>query len=176
MLISTDLRIEKSDWLERMLLPTQEPDVIAVCGSVLSPDGLVLHAGLVLGRDADLRPAMRGFDPHGDGYAGSMSCAREISTTWADIVLLRRSALGAYLTGAIAYRSADFLVADLVLRATRSGLRAICVPEVRAYCSEPAAPAAPRIDALVFTDVWEDVAREDPYYNPNFLGGRADYT
>ena len=176
MLISADLRIEKSDWLERMLLPTQEPDVIAVCGSVLSPDGLVLHAGLVLGRDADLRPAMRGFDPHGDGYAGSMSCAREISTTWADIVLLRRSALGAYLTGAIAYRSADFLVADLVLRATRSGLRAICVPEVRAYCSEPAAPAAPPIDALVFTDVWEDVAREDPYYNPNFLGGRADYT
>ena len=175
-LISAGLRIEQWDWLERMLLRTQEPDVIAVCGSVLSPDGLVLHAGLVLGRDAELRPAMRGFDPHGDGYAGSMSCAREISTTWADIVLLRRSALGAYLTGAIAYRSADFLVADLVLRATRSGLRAICVPEVRAYRSESAAPAAPPIDALVFRDVWEDVARKDPYYNPNFLGGATDYT
>lgn len=175
-LISVDVRIESTDWFERLLLPMQEPDVMAVCGSVLSPEGSVLEAGLAVGRDAELRPAMQGFDPHGDGYAGSMSCAREISTASADIVLLRRSALTACLAGASAYRSAAFLVADLILRATRSGLRAICIPEVRAYRSEPAVPAAPPLDAMVFRDVWEGIALEDPYYNPNFLGQRADYT
>jgi SAM-dependent methyltransferase len=175
-LISADVRIESTDWLERLLLPSQEPDVVAVCGTVLSPEGSVSHAGLVLGRDAELRPAMRGFDPLHDGYAGSMSCAREISTAWADVVLLRRSALSAYLTRATAYRSAAFLVADLILRATRSGLRAICIPEVRAHRSEPAGPVAPPIDAMVFRDVWEGIAPVDPYYNPNFLGEGADYT
>jgi 2-polyprenyl-3-methyl-5-hydroxy-6-metoxy-1,4-benzoquinol methylase/GT2 family glycosyltransferase len=144
-LISADVRIEPTDWLERLLLPTQQSDVMAVCGSVISPEGSVLHAGLVLGRDVELRPAMQGFDPDGDGYAGSMSCAREISSACADIVLLRRSAFSACLAGANTYRSADFLVADLILRATRSGLRAICVPEIRAYRGEIPAPAAPPI-------------------------------
>jgi glycosyltransferase involved in cell wall biosynthesis len=172
--ISAGLTIEPTNWLERLLLATQESDVMAVCGSILTPNGLISNAGLIVGRGAELRPAMYGFHPDGDGYAGSLSCAREVSAVSAEIVVLRRSAVASYLSVIPAYRSADFLVADLVLRATQSGLRAICVPQVRARCQESS--VRHRFDTMVFKDIWESELSGDRYYNPNFRNHRADYT
>ena len=51
---------------------------------------------------------MQGFEPDADGYAGSLSCAREISAAWADLVLLRRSALASILPKSSVYVTADF--------------------------------------------------------------------
>jgi hypothetical protein len=175
---SVEVTIESTGWLERLLLAAQEPDVAAVCSSVLSPDGLVLHAGWVVGFDGELRPAMRGLDPQSDGYAGSMSCAREISASSADLVLLRRSAIAAHLQFDLLYTGADSLIGDLIFRMTRSGLRAICVPNVRARRSGQKEPlSGDRLDGLIFQDIWANTAvTGDPFYNPNFLPDRADYT
>ena len=75
------------------------------------------------------------------------------------------------------YVTADFLVADLTLRATRSGLRAICVPFVKARrFATTKADADHRLDALLYQDVWGGEAVGDRFYNPNFLNVRADYT
>jgi hypothetical protein len=175
---SVEVTIESTGWLERLLLAAQEPDVAAVCSSVLSPDGLVLHAGWVVGFDGELRPAMRGLDPRSDGYAGSMSCARETSASSGDLVLLRRSAIAAHLHSDLLYTGADFLIADLIFRMTRSGLRAICDPNVRARRSDRTKPSSgDRLDGLIFQDIWANTAvTGDPFYNPNFLPDRADYT
>jgi O-antigen biosynthesis protein len=174
--VSADIVIETDDWMEWLVLATQECDVAVVCPSVLSADGLLAHAGLVVGRDGAVRPAMRGFEPDSDGYAGSLSCAREISAAWADLVLLRRSPLVSLLPPDPAYVTADFFVADLTLRATRSGLRAICVPNVRVRrLSTTDADGDHRLDGLVYQDLWAGEAVGDPFYNPNFIDIRADY-
>jgi O-antigen biosynthesis protein len=130
-----------------------------------------------VGSDAATRPAMHGFEPESDGYNGSLSCAREISAAWADVALLRRAPLANFLTLNPVYATADFLVADLTLRATRSGLRAICVPCVKARrLAKTKADADHRLDALLYQDVWGGEAVGDRFYNPNFLNVRADYT
>jgi hypothetical protein len=73
--------------------------------------------------------------------------------------------------------TADFLVADLTLRATRAGLRALCVPYVRArQLARTEDDEARRLDALLFQDHWAGKAVFDPFYNPNFIGMIADYT
>jgi O-antigen biosynthesis protein len=175
--MSADVAIETDSWMELLAVATQEREVAVACPVVLSADGLIAHAGLVVGSDASVRPAMRGLQPQGDGYAGSLSCTREISAAWADVVLLRRSAIASFLSPKSVYFTADFLVADLTFRATRAGLRALCVPSVRAR--QPMrieADKARRLDGLLFQDLWAGKAVVDPFYNPNFVETRGDYT
>jgi glycosyltransferase involved in cell wall biosynthesis/SAM-dependent methyltransferase len=174
--MSTEIVIETEDWLESVVSAAQERDVVVACPAVLSIDGSIAHAGFIIGGNGGVRPAMRGLDPESDGYAGSLSCAREISAAWADLVLLRRSPLVPLLPPHLGYFTADFLVADLTLQATRSGLRAVCVPYVRAR--RPATTEADEdhlLDALLFEDIWTSKAVRDPFYNPNFADMRSDY-
>ena len=177
MIISADIAIETTDWLELLAVAAQELDVVAACPMVLSVDGLVMHAGLIVAPDGSLKPAMVGFQPDVDGYAGSLSCAREISAAWADVVLLRRSLIATLLQPEPAYATADFLVADLTLRATRLGLRVVCVPYVRTrHFRTTDATAESRLDAALQRDIWANAAIRDPFYNPNFRGSHADYS
>ena len=138
--ISANVTIETDAWMEKLLIAAQESDVCAVCPAILSSDRLIAHAGLVVDGDGKCCPAMQGFRPDGDGYAGSLSCVREISAAWADLVLLRRSALTDFLPQNSVFVTADFLIAHLILRATRSGLRALCVPHVQAAAQRPGSP------------------------------------
>jgi hypothetical protein len=175
--LSAAVAIETDGWLEALALAAQESDVAVVCPAILSPNGLVAHAGLITCKDGTLRPAMRGFDPENDGYAGSLSCAREISAAWADVVLLRRSALVPFISHEQVFVTADYFVADLALRATRSGLRAICIPYVRArHLQATATNGRHRLDGLLHEDIWAATRVADPFYNPNFVDNRADYT
>jgi SAM-dependent methyltransferase len=175
--MSADVAIETDGWMELLTVAMQECEVAVACPAVLSADGLIAHAGLIVGSDAGVRPAMRGLEPQSDGYAGSLSCAREISAAWADVVLLRRSAIASLLPSKKVYITADFLVADLTLRATSAGLRALCVPYVRARQTvRTESDEARRLDALLFQDIWAGKAVVDPFYNPSFVETRADDT
>jgi O-antigen biosynthesis protein len=132
---------------------------------------------LIVAPDGGLKPAMAGFPPDVDGYAGSLSCAREVSAVRADVVLLRRSLLATLLQPEPMYTTTDFFVADLTLRATTSGLRVVCVPYVRARRLRTIeASAESRLDAALQRDIWSNAAIRDSFYNPNFRGGHADYT
>lgn len=175
--VAADVAIETDCWIELLAVAAQEPDVAAACATVLSVDGLVAHAGLIMASNGSVKPAMRGFHPDVDGYAGSLSCAREISAAWADVVLLRRSAIAPLLPPKPNYVTADFFVADLTLRATRSGLRVLCIPYVRGRRLATAdADAERQLDGLVQQDIWAGATLRDPFYNPNFVDSRGDYT
>ena len=174
--ISADVTIETDDWMERLVLAAQESDVCAVCPAILSGDRIIANAGLVVDKEGKCWPAMQGFPPDGDGYAGSLSCAREISAAWADLVLLRRPALASFLPKSSVYATADFLIADLILRATTSGLRAVCVPYVQACRAATLEPDGDhRLDACLYQDIWAGKITGDPFYNPNFADARGNY-
>ena len=140
-------------------------------------DGVVEHAGAVVGADGKIRSSMRGFQPDSDGYAGSLSCTREISACWADLVTLRRSAIAPLLPPFPIYSTVDFMVADLALRATRTGFRTICNPRVKARLSGlREADGIRDLDDVIFVDVWSGETKGDPFYNPSFRNDRIDYT
>ena len=175
--MSADLSIPEPHWLSYLLLSAQEPDVAVVSATLLANDGSVEHAGSVIGSDGRVRSSMRGFNAESDGYAGSLSCPREISTCWGDLVVLRRSAIVPLLPVVPIFSTVDFFVADLALRATRGGSRAICTPRVKASLLGVRKRDGIRdLDAMIFSDIWSGETKRDPFYNPQFQNERTDYT
>jgi hypothetical protein len=92
--------------METLVLAAQESDVCAVCPAILSGDRLIANAGLVVTKRKCGRHAR---SPDGDGYAGSLSCARDLQhgPTVRSVALrwprFSRSSV---------YATADFLIAD----------------------------------------------------------------
>ena len=111
------------DWLDHLLLYADLPDVAAVAPLIVDRRGRVEQAGLILGADSEWEPAMRGWDPAEDGYAGSLSCARDVSAVSGAAALISRAKLtelggfsGAFATGELAW-------VELSVRAAAAGLR-----------------------------------------------------
>jgi hypothetical protein len=167
---SAGLNIEPDAWINWLTRPMHEPDVACVCPLVCAPDGCVAHAGLIVGRDGHPHLALSGSDPTTDGYAGSMSCAREVSAAWGELVLLRRTAVLSVISANPVFWTSDFFIADLTLRCTKKGLRTICVPQVRAQrTGQVEMDEQRRLDDSLFCDVWgEEARRGDPFEIPNF--------
>jgi len=167
-LMSGELEICSEAWLENLLLEAEAPDSGCVAPLVLQHSGKVLHAGLVLGINGSVGFAMNGWDADADGYAGSLSCAREVVAVAGDCFMISRDLLDEL--GGLSYLTNGVLAgADLSLRAHVRSKRNLCTPRVvlryRRSHSEEVAP----IEEIAFVDAWQNVlARGDPYHNPNF--------
>ena len=183
-----DLEVLTPDWLEHLLLGCELPGVACVAPLILAADGTVAGAGLIVGGGGVVGPAMQGRQPGTDGYAGSLSCAREVSAVSGDCYALARPVLA--VLGALSpyYASDQYQAVDLSLRACAKGLRNLCTPRVvvrrRGAALRDAArdgwrdaPAAPdALDALLLADAWEPLlAKGDPFHNRNFAQAVPGY-
>ena len=143
----------------------------AVGPLVVRADSAVRDAGLVLGLNGPAGYVMRGWPAHGDGYAGSLSCAREVSAVSGECLMVSRRVLEQLGGLRDCFRNAPFQGADLSLRGLVSGRRNICTPRVvlRQYRRYEDAGADLGFEALLFADVWGGLIQGgDPYHNPNF--------
>jgi GT2 family glycosyltransferase len=117
-------------------------------------------------------------DASEDGYYGALCCARDVSAASAEFMLVRASAfrdLGgfeeSYLTG---YEDFDFCQQ---LRA--AGNTIVYAPRPRVVVHE--IPAARRealdiVDRALYVDRWyDDLKRNDPFFNPNFAASDANF-
>ena len=170
MFVRGDLKIVSVNLIAELLLFGERPDVAAVAPIITADGKLVSSSGLILRSSGRIEPAMSGFDLRSDGYAGSLSCAREVSALPDDCILISREKFvklewrGAYSTGL--YR-----IADLTLQASRQGYRNIlnpraCLQRLRGAANPPYDHAE---DLVLFREIWRDTLESgDPYHNPNF--------
>ena len=167
-LISGELEICSEAWLENLLLEAEAPDSGCVAPLVLQHSGKVLHAGLVLGINGSVGFAMNGWDADSDGYAGSLSCAREVVAVAGDCFMISRDLLDEL--GGLSYLTNGVLAgADLSLRAHVRSKRNLCTPRVVLRYWRPRSEEVAPIEEIAFVDAWQNVlARGDPYHNPNF--------
>jgi GT2 family glycosyltransferase len=177
--LSEDTEVVEPDWIEQLLLYAEMPGVGAVGPTLTHPDGRVAAAGIAIGLYDPAVPAMRGFPADGDGYYGSLSCAREVSAIGMDCMLLRRS-LFDRLGGFEQAYSRQFQDFDLCLRLRREGLSVVCAPAPRTVSHTTEARRLSDFDVIdraLFVDRWyERLEAGDPYYNPGFFREAADYT
>ena len=166
-----DMLVETPDWLDHLLLGCSLPGVGCVAPLVLSAGGRVSSAGLILGGKDGVFPAMRGWSADGDGYAGSLSCAREVMAVPGDCLAFRQELLSD-LGGFDPYLASDHCQAvDLSLRASLRGLRNLFTPRVIVRHSSRTGRVVLRdtLDGLLLCDTWEPlIKRGDPYHNRNF--------
>ena len=158
----------------------------AVGGKIFFEDGRVRHGGLTLGLGWERlagRICFR-FDGTSDGYFGQLAVAGNVSAVSAECMAVSREKFEACGGFDPAYSGTLFDV-DLCLKLRDAGYRnlftpfALCrggkanqfAPDYGAECGTY------RRDAKVFREKWkEDLAKPDPYYNPNLTQDRCNYT
>ncbi len=171
--------VVEPDWIEQLLLYAEMPGVGAVGPTIIRPDGHVDAAGFAIGLYDPAVPVMRGFPADGDGYYGSLSCAREVSALGMDCLLLRRS-LFEELGGFEEAFSRQFSDFDLCLRIRERGLSVVCAPMTRTISHTTEARRRSDFDVIdraLFVDRWYGrLERGDPHYSRRFFREAANYT
>ena len=176
--LDEDIEIGEPDWIERLVLHAGLPDVGAVGPLLARPDGLVDQAGVAIGLRDPASPMLSGFPAEGDGYYGSLPCAREVSALGAECLLVRRADFEAE-GGFNEFYGCQYEDFDLCQRLAKRGLKSVYAP--RPHLVNHRTPARRRamtdaVDRALFVDCWYDeLMRGDPYFNPGFAQQLADY-
>jgi O-antigen biosynthesis protein len=175
--LNNDTEVQTPEWLEVMVGLAEAPDAGAVGPLLLYPNGTVQHAGVVLGLRGTADHIMRGFPGDADGYAGSLSCTREVSAVTAACMLLRREVF-LDVGGFDEHFATHYQDVDLCLRLRLDGRRNLYTPRavVRHHESATRGSRYDHLDRAMLLDRWgETIRRGDPYYNPALSLTGADY-
>ena len=177
-LLNNDTEVVTPDWLE-ILLYYLSKDNVGIVGPMLTyPDRTVQHAGVVLGFRGTADHVMRGFPRDSDGYAGSLSCAREVSAVTGACLMIRKDDYNS-MGGLVEYYATHYQDVDLCLRVISKGKRILCVPQVELIHYESVSRKAyyDLVDRALLLDSWGDlIAAHDPYYNVKFSLEHTDYS
>ena len=177
-LLNNDTEVVTPDWLEILLFYLSK-DNVGIVGPMLTyPDRTVQHAGVVLGFRGTADHIMRGFPRESDGYAGSLSCAREVSAVTGACLMIRKDDYDR-MGGLVDYYATHYQDVDLCLRVISKGKRILCVPQVELIHYESVSRKAyyDLVDRALLLDSWGDlIAAHDPYYNINFSLEHTDYS
>ena len=167
--IDSSLEVSTPNWIEYFLLYTEQSDVATVAPLIVQKEGTVWHDGLVLGMDGVIGYAMQNWPTGTDGYAGSLSCAREVTAASGECMMISSSALR-NVGGQIKYYATSlFDGADIGLRAFTQGLRNIVTPRVVLIKTGSAVLSGLNLDRALFADRWSQLIElGDPYHNRNF--------
>ncbi len=154
------------DQINALLLLSALSPTHVIVPTLLSLDGLVYESGCTLGTDGSIISIMRGFDPQGDGYNGSLRCHREALTSGGHVAVISsllwerlQPQLGSSFDPArFAQSLVQLHIPVVVSAAVKCSLN-------RNLTDLPAlSPIA-----------WNKPAPEDPYWNPAFDSDSADY-
>jgi len=177
-LLNNDTEVITEDWLESLLFYLEQPNVGAVGPLLVYPDYTVQHAGVVLGFRGTADHVMRGFPADSDGYAGSLSCAREVSAVTAACLAIRKST---YFDagGLCEYFATHYQDVDLCLRLRSMNKRILFNPNAILIHHESVSRKTfyDHMDRALLLDNWKNtINKGDPYYNRNFSLSHVDYT
>jgi GT2 family glycosyltransferase len=175
--LNNDTEVQSPEWLEAMVVLAEAPDAGAVGPLLLYPNGTVQHAGVVLGLRGTADHIMRGFPGDADGYAGSLSCTREVSAVTAACMLVRREVF-LEVGGFDEHYGTHYQDVDLCLRLRLGGRRNLYTPRavVRHHEGATRGSRYDHLDRALLLDRWgETIRRGDPYYNPALSLAGADY-
>jgi GT2 family glycosyltransferase len=176
--MNNDIEVLTSDWIEEFLYFVEQSDVGAVGGLLMFPDTTVQHAGVILGCRGTGDHVWRGLPSGSDGYAGSLSCAREVSAVTAACMMVPR-VLYEEIGGFSEHYFTHYQDLDLCLKVRAKGKRIIYTPNAKFTHHESASRGRyyDLVDRALLLDSWEPLIKKgDPYYNPHFNVQACDYS
>jgi GT2 family glycosyltransferase len=163
------------DWLTIMAEHVQRPEVGAVGGRLINPNGTIEHAGLVLGVNGIAQSAFHGFPAEHPGVNRQLRMTRNYSAVSRGCILIRREVfqkVGGF-DKALPRRFADV---DLCLKVRRAGYLIVYTPLAKLCWDGSSADDIDTSSEAVMRQRWSDVLERDPYYNPNLSRERANFS
>jgi hypothetical protein len=176
--MDADLEVITPDWMQHLLHYCEQPDVACAAPLLVQPDGSVWQGGQVLGMGEGIDSPLRGWPADSDGYAGSLSCAREVTAVSGECLMISASLWRDLGRSRKYYALPLFEGADLALQAFTMKRRNILTPRARLRKPAPVVfPPGWSLDRALFRDRWEELIKMgDPYYNSNFALSAPGYS
>lgn len=177
LLLNNDVTVEDGQWLERLLEHAQRPEVGAVGGKLVFPNGQIQHAGIVAGMVGAAGHPHKFFPDGHIGYHGRLYMVSNVSAVTGAMMMLSKAnflEVGGLDEDHLAVAYNDV---DLCLKLLDAGYLNIFTPHCRAIHHESLSRgyedteeklARLKSEQAHFLEKWQDfLAKGDPYYNPN---------
>ena len=183
LLLNNDTEVINPNWLSEMVALNSQPDVGIVGARLLYPNGLIQHAGLVMGIGGVAGHAHKFYPGDCPGYFGKTEIIHEMSGG-TGACLLTRSEIFEQLCGlnekelAVAFNDVDYC-----LRVRQLGYKCLFAPQAELYHHESFSRGADvgekkvaRLlkEAKYLKETFRKELCQDPYYNPNLSVHRED--
>jgi GT2 family glycosyltransferase len=172
--LNNDIEARRTGWLSALCAHALRPDVAAVGGRLLYPDGCLQHCGVVVGLGGAAGHPLVGLPGVAAGYLGMAVATRECSAVTGACLATRR-AVFEELHGFDESLGVDLNDVDFCLRAGTRGYRTLYEPaaELVHYESPSRGTAGGVGDLVRFIERWKEYISEgDPFLNPHLT--RAD--
>lgn len=176
-LLNNDIEIISPDWIERMLEHAQRPEIGAVGGKLLYPDGRIQHAGVVAGMVGAAGHPHKFFPDQHIGYHGRLHMVYNVSAVTGAMMMMsidKFNEAGGLDEDNLAVAYNDI---DLCLKLMDNGYINLFTPHAKATHYESISRGYEDTDEKVqrllkeqdhFLEKWaEFLDAGDPYYNPN---------
>jgi GT2 family glycosyltransferase len=129
LLLNNDARVRPGSIGAAWARLAEEPEVAAVCGRIVLPDGTLQEAGSIVWRDGSCVGHGRGLDPED----GAFQFQRDVDYGSGAFLMIRRSAFEALGGLDEAFAPAYYEETDLCMRLRAAGLRVVYEPAVLAW-------------------------------------------
>ncbi|GGI20992.1 glycosyltransferase [Oxalicibacterium faecigallinarum] len=156
------------DWLQQLLNHALRPEVGAVGAKLLSADGKIRHAGLLLGLNSPAGSAFEGLAHDDNGYMQRLRLDQNYSALSAECLLLRRTLFmeaGGFDEEPLLSRWTDV---DLCLKLQQAGFLNVWTPRTRLLMDMPPTRPVGSAEEDAMYARWLPVLARDPAYNPGF--------
>lgn len=184
-MLNNDIEVIEGNWLTEMVSWAVLPEVGCVGAKLLYGDGLVQHAGVVLGIGGVAGHSHKRYNGSDHGYFGRLQLVQNYSAVTAASLAVRKSTyekVGGLdeKNLAIAFNDVDFC-----LKVQQAGYRNVWTPYAELYHLESHSRGAedtPEKQARFLREVkfmqnkWGAVLQRDPYYSPNLTLSREDFS
>lgn len=171
LLLNDDIEVRTPDWIERMVMYSEQDGIGAVGGKLLWGDGRLQHVGIGFDGGLPGHP-YRGFHEDYRGYANATMIARNCLAVTGACLMTRRAVFHERggLTSAL---PVNFNDVDYCLKAARGGLRIVYDPDLVMHHFESSSrdPEVEEWEVRRLEDRWSAFAAVDPYGNPNLRYG-----
>ncbi len=166
--LSASAGIVQADWLHQLINHGLRPEVGTVGAKLLSADGRVHQAGLILGLSGSASSPFAGSAPDSAGYMHRLQVEQNYSALSSECLLINKTVfveLGGFDENALLSRWADL---DLCLRVRQAGYLNVWTPRAQLLVDSPTEVAPSRAEEDSLFERWLPVLARDPAYNQGF--------
>ncbi len=132
LLLNNDMEVIAPDWIQEMLMLTQQEDVGIVGAKLLYPDETVQHCGMAFTSPTTIEHLFRGVSTLESGPCGFLQTVQEVTAVTGACILLRHS-LYESLSSLDESLAVSFSDVDLCMKARAAGFRVLCTPFATLY-------------------------------------------
>jgi glycosyltransferase involved in cell wall biosynthesis len=174
--------VTHSDWLDKLLNHAQRPEVGVVGAKVFNAQGLILHAGVILGMEGTAGFPFYGENMNAAGYMHRLQVAQDLSAVAGDCMLVRRELFEAISGFDDIVFSQAFDEVDFCLRVRQAGYLVVWAPDAKIAIGEKRATHQDEsqrqrqaVEQDILFDRWLPMLACDPAYNKNLALNGCSY-